>query len=74
MSASHVETWRNQQTRGFDFGGHINQRDLSMTKGEIIERIKGELVSSIVQQIMEEFGPLLDRAIRDCWKDSPINF
>lgn len=67
MSASHVESWHDQAIRGHQFRGVIDDRDLSMHPREVVERVKCELVSSIVNRIMQELGPRIDQAILEAW-------
>lgn len=69
MTASHVESWKDHSILGHQFRGVIDDRDLAMTPQEVIERVKCELVSSIVNRIMLELGPRIDNAIKDAWKD-----
>ncbi len=69
MSTSYVESWRDPQVLGHRFRGLIDDRDLSMDPREVIERVKSELVSSIVSQIMNELGPAIDEAITSAWSD-----
>ena len=68
MSASHVESWKDERIRGHHFRGVIDDRDLSMQPGEVIERVKCELVASIVHRIMDEIGPRIDDAIMIAWQ------
>lgn len=69
MAASHVESWRDKTNLGHRFHGVIDDRDLAMAPQEVIERVKCELVSSIVNRIMQELGPRIDKAISDAWKE-----
>ena len=68
MAATHIESWKDEQLRGHQFRGVIDDRDLSMSPQEVVERVKCELVSSIVNRIMDELGPRLDEAIVDAWR------
>lgn len=69
MEASHVESWKDERIRGHQFRGVIDDRDLSMQPREVIERVKCELVSSIVNRLMQELGPRIDEAIIRAWRD-----
>jgi hypothetical protein len=72
MTASHVESWKDARVRGHQFRGVIDDRDLSMQPMEVVERVKCELVSSIVNRIMQELGPRIDEAIIHAWKQESI--
>jgi hypothetical protein len=68
MAASHVESWKDERIRGHQFRGVIDDLDLSMQPREVVERVKCELVSSIVNRIMQELGPRIDEAIIRAWE------
>jgi hypothetical protein len=68
MAASHVESWKDERIRGHQFRGVIDDCDLSMQLREVVERVKCELVSSIVNRIMQELGPRIDQAIIRAWE------
>ena len=63
MTASHVESWRDERIRGHQFRGVIDDVDLSIKPEEVIERIKSELVALIVNQVMKELGPIINEAL-----------
>jgi hypothetical protein len=68
MAASHVESWKDSEIGGHHFQGFIDGRDLTMQPREVVERVKHELILSIVNRIMTEIGPRLDEAIVRAWE------
>lgn len=71
MSASHVESWLDERNRMHQFQGAISCKDLAMDAGEVIARVRNQLVESIVNRMMEEIGPRIDEAIRQSWQKDP---
>ncbi len=58
-----IETRYDLRCHRYDITGHINEKDLTFSPAEAILAVKRELVSSIVEHIMERLSPELDRAI-----------
>jgi hypothetical protein len=70
--SSFVETWEDPDNRCHHVKGRISKRDLSMNASEVIAGVKGSIIDAIVERIMTDLGPRIDRAINEAWRDDTV--
>ena len=64
-----IETKYDSLLRRFEITGCISERDIAFSATEAVLSIKRQLVSSIVDHIMERLSPELDKAIEEAFKN-----
>ncbi len=67
---SFIETRRNELSRGLDISGHISDEEILSPTKDLVLAVKRNLVSAIVDHLMKELTPRLDRAIEEAFSQT----
>ena len=64
-----IEVYRDSRLDRISISGHIDRKDIAFSPGEIVQATKFQLVSAIVDLMMEELGPKISEAIEKAFRE-----